>query len=98
MKTEKKCQVDGNMTAMTLADNSDVWFLTDMASSYCKSFGNCKGVKTNSAAYVAIKRNLLNIIPPMSVSANGASAPSRFMCCVRNGTYMYRDETTAARL
>lgn len=76
------------MTAITLTENFDVWLLTDMASYYCKSFGNCKGVQLNSVAYVAIKRNLLNISPPISVSANDVSAPSRFMCCVRNGTYI----------
>lgn len=60
-------------------------FLTHKKTSYCKKFGNHKGVKINSVAYVAIIRKLVNI-PLISVSANDASASHRFMCCVRNGT------------
>lgn len=55
-----------------------------------------KGVKINSVAYVAIKRNLLNIIPLISVSANDASVPSRFLCRVRNGVYTCSDKIRAA--
>lgn len=82
-KTEKKCQVDGNIWQLLL--QLFVLFLTDIF-----SLGNCKCVQIHCVACVAIKRNLLNS-PSLSVQMMPLLLPGS--CCrVRNGTYMCQDK------